>query len=204
MDSKNSKDKFIPPPGVNNGQMISLEVVKSTYICEGLTPKELSERFFLPMVMVENFISENKLDELRAAHIKHGLSQLQNIQLVQAEKLMNLETQFKRLRIAQLEKMLEDYVAYYSVNGHFYKLHPLTGEILRDTNGIPMQIKIPNVTSEITQLKESVSLSEGLKVLLNQIDDIIKRPQGEERIDPEVIDVTSFDGIFQKRKSEED
>lgn len=183
---------------------IGIEHIKNQYIVEGSSANDLAMKFHLPVSHVEKIIQDNELDKLRAAHIKHGLAQLQNMQLVQAEKLMHLENQFKKIRIIQLEKILEDYMAYYSRYGHFYKVHPITLEVLKDTNGIPMQIKIPNVSVEISQLKESVSLSEGLKQLLGQIDDIINKPKDVENLDPDVIDVTNFNGLFQKKKPGED
>lgn len=189
-----------------SGQMVTVGVehIKVAYIVEGCSASDLAAKFFLPVVTIEKIIQDNQLDKLRAGHIKHGLAQLQSMQLVQAEKLMDIETKFKRIRIIQLEKSLEDYMAYYSRHGHFYKVHPVTLEVLKDTNGIPIQIKIPNVGHEISQLKESVSLSEGLKQLLGQIDDIINKPKDVEQLDPNVIDVTNFNGLFQKKKSEDD
>lgn len=191
----NTPDKF--------KQRVTLENIKNTYICEGLTPQELANRFFLPIESIEKFIADNKLDELRASHIKHGLALLQNVQLTQAEKLISLENSFKRMRILQLEKTLQDYMAYYSKFGHFYKVHPITSEILTDVNGIPMQIKIPNVSKEILELKESMNLSEGLKLLLSQIDDIINKPKDEETLERDVTSLESFGGLFKKRSSEE-
>ena len=190
----------------SSGQMmeVGVELIKSAYIVEGCSAADLAAKFHLPVVTVEKIISDNKLDTLRAAHIKHGLGQLQSMQLVQAEKLMNIETQFKRIRILQLEKSLEDYMAYYSRHGHFYKVHPITSEVLKDTNGIPIQIKIPNVSHEISQLKESVSLSEGLKQLLGQIDDIINKPKDVENLNSDVIDVTEYNDLFSKKKPEDD
>lgn len=185
-------------------QPFSSEHIKNAFICEGLSVKELSDKFFLPVQAVETFIQDNNLEALRSAHVKHGLAKLQNVQVAQAEKLMTLEGNFKRMRILQLEKTLEDYMAYYSRYGHFYKVHPLSGEILKDTNGIPMQIPIPNVSKEILALKESVSLSEGLKILLGQIDDIINRPKDVKQIDPDIIDVTNFDNLFKKKNRDED
>lgn len=191
------------------GQLIEIGVehIKAAYIVEGCSASDLATKFLLPITVVEKIISENSLDKLRAAHIKHGLGQLQSMQLVQAEKLMSIETQFKKIRIIQLEKTLEDYMVYYSRHGHFYKVHPVTQEILKDTNGIPIQIKIPNVAHEISQLKESVSLSEGLKQLLGNIDAIINnngQPKDTTPLDDGVIDVTNFNGLFEKKKPEDD
>ncbi len=189
----------------SSGQMlqIGVEHIKSAYIMDGSSAQELADKFFLPVAAIEKIISDNQLDKIRAAHIKHGLASLQSVQLAQAEKLMTLENQFKRIRIIQLEKILEDYLTYYSKNGHFYKVHPISGDILNDTNGIPIQIKLPNVAAELTQLKESFSLSEGLKQLLSQIDDIINTPKDVQPIDPNMIEMSGFDGLFQKKKSED-
>lgn len=184
---------------------VGLERIKNEYIVEGSSVSDLAMKYNVPMGVVEKLVEDNQLDKLRAAHIKHGLAQLQNIQLVQAEKLISLENQFKRIRIIQLEKTLADYMAYYSKYGHFYKVHPITLEVLKDTNGIPIQIKIPNVGPEITQLKESFSLSEGLKQLLSNIDDIINKPKDLENLSPDIIDVTNdFNNLFRKKKSEDE
>lgn len=204
-DDKNDSNSSILTQSLS-GEIIhvGVEHIKVAYIVEGCSASDLATKFHLPVSSIEKIIQENQLDKLRAAHIKHGLAQLQSMQLVQAEKLMDIETKFKKIRIIQLEKSLEDYMAYYSRHGHFYKVHPITLEILKDTNGIPIQIKIPNVAHEISQLKESVSLSEGLKQLLGQIDDIINKPKDVEQLDPNIIDVTNFNGLFQKKKSEDD
>lgn len=183
--------------------IISLEHIKNEYICEGLSSLELSQKYLIPIVAIDRLIEENRLEELRAAHVKHGLAKLQNIQVGQAEKLMNMEVQFKKMRIAQLEKILEDHLAYYSKYGHFYKIHPISGDILRDTNGIPMQIRLPNVSKEINDLKESVQLSEGLKMLLGQIDAIINKPKDSETLDADFTDLTNVGNIFQHRKSDD-
>ncbi len=182
----------------------ALERLTNDYIVDGCSAEDLSKKYLLPVETIQNIITANKLDTLRAAHIKHGLAALQNIQLHQAEKLMNIENQFKRIRIIQLEKTLEDYMAYYSKYGHFYKVHPITQEVLKDSYGIPMQIKIPNVSAEIAQLKESVTFSEGLKSLLSQIDDIINKPKDIENLNPTDIELTKdFTGLFEKKKSED-
>lgn len=201
-DNDDSKRSIIVSTGTEL-TVVGVEQIKNAYICDGSSAAELAAKFHLPVVTVEKIISDNKLDVLRAAHIKHGLAQLQSIQLVQAEKLMNLENQFKKIRIIQIEKQLQDYMAYYSKYGHFYKVHPINGEILRDTNNIPIQIKLPNLSHEITQLKESFSLSEGLKQMLGHIDDIINQPKDVENLSPDIIDITDFNGLFKKKTNEE-
>jgi hypothetical protein len=176
----------------------ALEAVRNAFIVEGLSAIDLSKKFNLPVPVVESIITEGRLNELRIAYIKHGLAELQNIQLSQAEKLMNLDNQFKRMRIIQIETQLQDYVGYFAKHGHFYKIHPITGEILNDVNGIPMQIKIPNLSHEISALKEAFTLSEGLKQALAQIDDIINKPKDVEKLDSNVIDA-DFNDLFAKK-----
>ncbi len=195
-----NKNQIIVPA---NGRTISVDQITTIFICEGLSAQDLANRFSIPVASIERIIEDNNLNELRAAHIKHGLMHIQNVQLSQAEKLMGLENQFKRLRIIQLEKTLEDYAAYYARHNHFYKTHPITGEILRDTNGIPMQIKLPNITKELIDLKEGFSLSEGLKMLLGQIDSIINKPSRNKEESLDIIDVTDIDSLF-KKKIEDD
>lgn len=208
MDSDNqdeikSKVRLVPAEETGmSKQLISIEHIKAVFVTEGVSAKEIADRFFLSETQVQKIIDDNKLEELRALAIKNGLASLQNMQITQADKLMTLETQFKRMRILQLEKMLGDYMAYYTTHGHFYKLHPVSGNVLLDTNGIPMQIKIPNITNEIRDLKESVSLSEGLKLLLGQIDAIINKPKDVEKLDPNTITLESMGNIFQQKKQE--
>ena len=203
-DKDDSKRSILTETPSGQVLQIGVEHIKSAYIVEGCSVTDLATRFHLPVVVIEKLVQDSQLDKLRAAHIKHGLAALQSIQLVQAEKLMNLESQFKKIRIIQLEKTLEDYMAYYSAHGHFYKVHPITGDVLKDTNGIPIQIKIPNVAHEISQLKESVSLSEGLKQLLSHIDDIINKPKDVEQLDSDIIDVTNFNQLFKKKTTEDE
>lgn len=206
MDENRDKDKsfkLIPAQGTGQTHRgVSLEVVKSAFIAEGLNAQQISERYYLSLGQVEKIITEHKLAELRRAYIQAGLSKIQNEQLTQAQKLLDVELNFKRLRILQLEKQLEDFLAYYGRHGDFYKRHPVSGDILRDTDGIPMQVHVPNVSREISQLKESVTLSEGIKKLMTELDDIINgKPKGESvgDADGEVIDMAEIDGLFKKR-----
>ena len=101
------------------------------------------------------------------------------------------------MRIIQLEKVLEDHLAYYSRHGDFYKRHPVSGEILKNSDGIPMQIQLPNVSKELFQLKEAVTLSEGVRTLLHRLDEIINsgRP-AETAEDPNTFNVTEYEEMF--------
>jgi len=202
MDS-NKKDlvKLVPMEETGKSHLpVPVERIKSIFICEGISAREIAERFSLSEAQVQLVIKENKLEDLRSAYVRQGIAELQNIQINQAQKLMDLESKFKRMRIIQLEKILEDHLAYHARHGHFYKLHPVTQEILRDTNGLPLQLKLPNITKEITDLKETVTLSEGLKQLLAKLDDIINKPKDAERIDPNTIDMAQFGNIFEAKQ----
>lgn len=180
---------------------MSHEVVKTLYICDGLSEKEISHRLNLTVSTVEKIVSDNKLPELRKAFIRQGIAEIQNAQVKKAGVLMDIEASFKGMRITQLESMLRDYLGYHKKHGHFYKLHPITGDILRDMDGIPMTIKIPNISGEIKDLKESLSLSEGLKKLMSQIDDIINAPsRAVESVNDEDVIEGTFQNLFEKRK----
>lgn len=207
MDEDRDKDKShklapVPETGMPPSISVSLDVLKSAFIAEGLSAEQLANRYYLSISQVEGIIEEHKLDELRKAYVRQGVSKIQNQQVNQAQKLLDLELNFKKMRLLQLEKVLEDFMAYYGRHGDFYKRHPVSGEILKDTDGIPMQVHVPNVSKEIYQLKESVTLSEGLKKLLTELDDIINgKPKGEAvgDGDGEVIDMAQYDGLFQKK-----
>ena len=205
MDEDRDKDKLIklvpsPETGMQR-RAVSVDVVKSAYIAEGLSEDDLAARYFLSKEAVAKIVEEHKLPELRKAYIIQGLAKIQSNQLTQAQKLLDIELDFKRLRIIQLERQLQDFLAYYSRHGDFCKRHPVSGEILKDTDGIPMQIHVPNVTREIAQLKESVTLSDGMKKLMAEIDSIINaKPKGQS-IDPnDTLDMTEIDGIFRKKE----
>lgn len=207
MDENRDKDKslkLIPAQetGMARRIAVSLDVLKSAYIAEGLNAEQLAERYCLPVTKIEAIIQEHKLDELRKAYIREGVSKIQNKQVEQAQQLLDIELNFKKLRIQQLTKMLEDFMAYYGRHGDFYKRHPVSGDILKDTDGIPMQIHVPNVGHEIKQLKESVTLSEGLKKLMVELDDIINgKPKGEIAGDGDgqVLNMDDFSQLFKKK-----
>jgi hypothetical protein len=202
MDDNRDKDKSVKlVPAPETGQRpVSLDVVKSAYIAEGLSVEAIAERYFLPTAIIQKVVDDAKLPELRKAYIREGLAKLQNQQLAQAQHLMDIELNFKKLRIQQLEKQLEDYLAYFSRHGDFYKRHPVSGDILKDTDGIPMQIFVPNVSREIKDLKESVTLSDGLKNLMSRIDDIIHgKPKADAPDTSGVIDMDQIEGLFQKK-----
>lgn len=205
MAQDDTKQLALPIPGTDNS--VSIEMIKSVFIGEGLSIKDIAIRYHQDPKDIEAIVVGNKLEELRAIYLKEGIKEIQNVQLNQARKIMDIETNFKNMRIIQLQKTLEDFSAYYGKHGHFYQLHPLTGEILVDRNGIPVQLKLPDVSKEIAALKESVSLSEGLKNIVGQIDSILHKKSTREAqpLDDEgdIIDVTSYNQIFKKSKRED-
>lgn len=202
MNDTRDKDKklFIMSTQGNRVPQVSLDVIKSRFIAEGKTADEIAKEYYVPVSHVKQIIEEHSLVELRKAYVREGVEKLQNVQLQQSHKLMDLELNFKKMRIIQLEANLTDYLAYYSRHGDFYKRHPVTGEILKDTNSIPMQIKIPDVSREISQLKEAVTMSEGLKQMLMRLDDILNKDPGKKKLsDPDVVELNEgeFDSLFE-------
>lgn len=190
-DNREEDKKFflVPEKGVRKPK-VSLDVVKSIYIAEGLSPQEIANRYDISVNQVQNLVDEYKLPELRKAYLINGIKNIQNTQIQQSEKLMNLDNGFKKLRIIQLEKQLEDYILYYERHGHLSKLHPITHEILIGNDGMPIQIVVPNVAKEISQLRESVTMSEGVKQLLNKIDDILNQGVKLENVnDGDILDI---------------
>jgi len=196
---RDKSHKLIPQKGTGQTHRpVSVDLIKTAYIADGLSAQEIADRYFLSIGQVEKLVVEHKLSELKREYIRDGLQKIRNTQLGQAQTLLDLELNFKKMRLIQLQKMLEDFMAYYGRNGDFYKRHPSTGEILRDLDGIPMQVYLPSVTKEISALKETVALSEGLNNLLLQIDDIINgKPKGE-FVSDNVIDMSEIDGLFKK------
>src|SRR6185436_20620216 len=135
MDDQRDKDKsfkLVPSPETRKSRNpVSLDVVKSAYIAEGLSVSEIAERYFLSENSIQKIVDDAKLPELRQAYIRAGLSKIQNEQLNQAQKLLDLELNFKKMRLIQLEKELEDFMAYFGRHGDFNQRHPVSGEILR-------------------------------------------------------------------------
>lgn len=176
----------------------SLDVIKSSYIAEGLTAEEMCERFALAPEKALEIITEGNLKQLRKNYAKKGIQALQEKQLNQAQRLLEIEAKFKQLRVVQLESQLEDYLAYYARHGSLHKFHPITGEVLLDTDEIPLQLRIPSIIRELEQLKGSLTLSEGMKQLLVSIDEVID-PQGSlegSEDDGDIIDLNNIDGLF--------
>jgi len=204
---KDKKHKYVPTPEKGKtvkNQVISLDQIKSLFIGEGLDAQEIAERTKIPLATIGGLVKEHKLPELRSAYIQMGINKIQNKQIDQAQKLMDLEANFKKLRIVQIEKQLEDFLAYYARHGHLYKLHRVTGEVLLDTNSMPMLISIPNISKELKELKEGVSLSEGLKSVLHQVSDLIHTKIPTEVKMHKVVDVDYVDLIHGDELDDED
>ncbi len=192
------KKLSICSPNAPVERIVTLDQVKSLYIASGMSTQEIAETVFIPEAQIKELVEEHNLVELRKAYIREGINKIQNTQVTQAQQLMDLELNFKKMRIIQLENQLKDFMAYYARHGDFYKRHPMTGEILKNTNGIAMQISIPNISKEVAQLKESVTLSEGMKHMLTQIDQILNSKPTTEIPDEDgsIIDIASYDSVF--------
>lgn len=197
-ESRDSDKKFLLCKEGSSKKSISLDHIKSLYIASGMSAKDIASQTFLDEGKVLAIIKEHALPELRQAYVREGINKIQNTQVHQAQKLMDLELNFKKMRILQLEDKLRDFLAYYARHGDFYKRHTVTGDILKDSNEIPLQIAIPNVSRELSQLKEAVTLSEGMKNMIAHIDAILNSkpaisiPDG----DDDVIDISSYDTLF--------
>lgn len=178
--------------------------IEAMYVGSGMSSRDIADKTNLPIEYVKSVIKTNKLSDLRQVYLHRGISKIQNKQLGQAKKLLDLEYDFKRMRLRQLETILQEFKAYYEKHGDFRKRHPVTGEILRNNNGIALQMDLPTVTKEINGLKESVTLSQGLKTLLYQLDSIINKPKPKERVDDigmdDVIDMAHYDAVFRKKE----
>lgn len=122
----------------------------------------------------------------------------------QGNRLLSLESQFKEMRIKQIEGQVQEYLAYFHKHNHFLKVHPLTGEVLKDTNGLPIMINIPSLLKEIIQLKETITFSEGLDKLVDELVGVFPPAIDKEKVksnvgsDYTLPTVTSFDGLFKK------
>jgi hypothetical protein len=198
------KEHIIRPTIRPRASSFSLDVIKSRFITSTITAEELAEEYAITKSHALQIIEEHRLADLRKEYVREGLEKIKGIQVHQSNKLLDIELNFKRMRIIQLEAQLSDFMAYYSRNGDFKKRHPHTGEVLKDTNGIDMQIPIPNLSREINQLKEAITMSEGLKQMLTQLDDILNKKPVTQLADKDVITLSDseFDALFEQAPKE--
>lgn len=180
---------------------VSLDVIKSAYIA-GATEAELCEQYALTPEQALKIVTDNKLPALRKAYVEQGIAAISQIQIGQAQKLLEIEGRFKALKVVQLEELLKAYAAHFTRYGHLFKVHPTTGEVLKDVNDMPMKLPIPNIINDLKDMKEAVVLNEGLKKMLVNLDDIIK-PRGKLTEDTgTVVDLErDFDGLFKPRET---
>lgn len=119
----------------------------------------------------------------------------------QGSRILSLESQFKEMRLQQLESHVVEYIAYFHKHGHFQKVHPITGEVLRDTNGFPLQIPIPSLMRELQQLKETMIFSESLDALVGELQDVIEvksKPIKKSSSHYNLPTITTFNSLFKK------
>lgn len=116
-------------------------------------------------------------------------------------RILSLDAQFKEMRLQQIESQVVEYIAYFHKHGHFKKVHPITGEVLRDTNGMPLSIPIPSLMRELQQLKETMIFSESLDSLVGQLKDVIEvksKPDKKSISHYNLPSVTTFNSLFKK------
>ena len=189
--------------------------IESLYVGAGLDSKTIAQKTHLPREYVQKVIKTNKLRDLRQIYLHRGISKIQNKQLSQAKKLLDIEYDLKRMRLRQLESVLEEYRAYYEKYGDFKKRHPITGDVLYNQSGIALQMNLPSVVKEINAIKSSVTLSQGVKSLLYQLDTLINKPKSKDRVDggrvrmdsdksDEVIDMEIYNSVFKKRDEDDE
>ena len=145
MSEDRDKDKSHSLSPIGKRTRISIDQIKSLYIAEGKTSSEIADITGLTKIQIDELIKKDNLPELRNSYIRNGLQNIQNKQMAQAEQLMDIESNFKKLRIIQLQNQLTDYVLYFERHGDFYKRHPTSGEILVNTNGMRMQLSLIHI-----------------------------------------------------------
>ena len=209
-DKKDNKPNLtILPVDPEMEQGINERDIESMYVGAGMTSTEIAVKLNLPKEYVKSIVKKNKLSDLRSVYLHRGITKIQNKQIKQAKQILDLEYNFKWMRLKQLEDVLKEYMRYYEKWGDFKRRHPSTLEVLYNQNGIAMQIDIPSVTREIQSLKESVTLSQGLKTLLYQLDSLLNKPKPKEKISDikpgeEVIDMAIYDAVFKKNRDSDD
>lgn len=180
---------------------VSRDVIKSAFIVEGLSSEELASRFNLSKNIIEKIIREDNLPALRKLYITQGIGKAQSSQMDYANKLLNIDNNFKSLRLIQLQERMEEYMAYYARFGDLKKRHPITNEILKDDNGLAILLKIPDISKEIKDLKESLTLSSGVLQILNNLENLVCAGQLEEpKSESSVIDVTEYAELFERKE----
>lgn len=204
MKDDREKDKNYKICSTNSRKSITKDLLKSKYIAENLSIKELADMYNISKELIETHAKDENWNELRRVYIQSGIHKIQNTQLQQAQKLLDLDNNLKSLKLCQLEKMMENYAAYYARHGHLFKIHPVSGEILTNDENIPIPIKIPDVAKEIRALKESVTVSEGMKQLLDKLELIVNVGTPiDEGESPDIIDITNFNGLFEREDNNE-
>ena len=152
---------------------VALETLKYEYLTENLSVKDIATKHRIKTDTVRLIIRDNQLDVVKKSMLSYGLMKIKNKQLSQAEQLMNIDCEFRQIRIGQLQGRLQEFKDHHEKHGDFYVRNPENNEILIDVNGFKVSFPVNNVIQEIQEMKESISLSVGLEELLHKIDDII-------------------------------
>jgi len=171
-----AKVMLVPPVSSGDQKVsVSIDVLKSAFLGEGLSPKQLSERYFIPLPLVKSLIKKHKLVKLRNDHINAGLLQIQNKQIAQAHDILSLEAKFKQIKLEQLKVQYENYMVYYSKHGDFYKRAAKSGKIMCDSNGIPKMVSMPNAVKELRDIRDSLVMGKGIQHILNQLNALLNQ-----------------------------
>jgi hypothetical protein len=179
---------------------VTVEELQATFITESVTFAELAEMYGLPESTIRAVAKESEWIELRKAYIRSGVAKIQNSQIQQAEKLLSLENGFKKLKLIQLESQMASFSAYYARYGHLYKVYPGTEEILLDTNGLAIPLKIPDISKEIKDLKESINIGDGITKILDRLEQLMLIGQPIKALEaPDEVDISEFEGVFEKK-----
>jgi len=182
----------------------TVEELQSVFITEDITIADLAKRYKMTYNTVEELSKENNWVDLRKAYIRSGVAKIQNSQIQQAEKLLSLENGFKKLKLIQLEKLMEGYSAYYERYGHLNKVYPDSGVEMKDTDGMVIPIKIPNVANEIRNLRESFNVGEGLYKILDKLNEIMAAGQPVKELEvPDIIDISEYSELFEEKDEHE-
>ena len=153
-----------------SNKKIKIEQIQNSYITENVTLEELAITYNLDSVFLVDLAKEEDWLSLRKKFIQEGMEKIQNDQVDYGKQLMDMGATLNKLKTKQLTEQTDAYVAYYAKHGHLNMISSADGSILRDMNGIPIPMKIPNVTREIAALKEGILVSDGLRKLMAQVE----------------------------------
>jgi len=201
-DNEDLEKKHLIYSEKSSRKNISKYSLKILFVAHGKSLEEISNETDIALSSLQNLCEMEKWEELRNIHIASGLQKIQNRQVNQATKLLDLENKFKELKIIQLEKILESYIAYYDKFGHLFQTDLISGEIIKNDAGIPIKLKIPDVSKEIRDIKESMITGAGVHQILEKIERIVEKSNFVRKDEsPDIIDISEYSELFEKSDS---